>query len=383
MNAITQHFKDYWSIWSWSLFLLCAIPTTLFLMESTENKRYQAALRQSILGQLSTVRARLEGEFNTELSLSNSIITEIVINSDISKEKFFKITNHFMKSARHIRNIGLAKNTTLTYVYPEKGNEKAIGLDYKKIPSQWPAVRRAIQTHQIVVAGPLNLVQGGVGIIGRTPIYIQPKNATVPEETYFGILSVVIDIPSLYKAAGVDNLSTLFHIAIRGKNGEGENGEIFLGSEDVFLQNPVLIDVALPGGKWQMAAIPFGGWASDSGFAVKYRLLTIAIMLVISSLLYIQSREVTNRKKIEQERELLIRELQSTLAEVKTLSGLLPICSHCKKVRDDKGYWNQIETYVETHSEVDFSHSLCPDCGDKFYGKEDWYIKMKNKKSVE
>jgi len=60
-------------------------------------------------------------------------------------------------------------------------------------------------------------------------------------------------------------------------------------------------------------------------------------------------------------------ELEIALSEVKTLKGLLPICSHCKKIRDDKGYWNQIEIYLCEHSEAEFSHGLCPDCGQKLY----------------
>jgi AmiR/NasT family two-component response regulator len=60
-------------------------------------------------------------------------------------------------------------------------------------------------------------------------------------------------------------------------------------------------------------------------------------------------------------------ELQDALAEVKTLSGLLPICSSCKKIRDDEGYWNQLETYIQEHSNVMFSHGLCPDCAKKLY----------------
>ena len=60
-------------------------------------------------------------------------------------------------------------------------------------------------------------------------------------------------------------------------------------------------------------------------------------------------------------------ELQDALAQVKTLSGLLPICSSCKKIRDDQGYWNQLEVYIQDHSEAVFSHSLCPDCAKKLY----------------
>jgi len=80
------------------------------------------------------------------------------------------------------------------------------------------------------------------------------------------------------------------------------------------------------------------------------------------------ARDVTEKKKAEEDREKLINDLQKALSEVKTLSGLLPICSSCKNVRDDKGYWNQIEAYIRDRSEAEFTHSICPACKDKLYG---------------
>ncbi len=78
-------------------------------------------------------------------------------------------------------------------------------------------------------------------------------------------------------------------------------------------------------------------------------------------------RDVTEQKLNEEERERLILELQEAISQVKTLSGLLPICASCKKIRDDKGYWNQIEAYIRDHSDAKFSHSICPDCAKKMY----------------
>jgi hypothetical protein len=77
--------------------------------------------------------------------------------------------------------------------------------------------------------------------------------------------------------------------------------------------------------------------------------------------------EVEERKKSEEEKETLIFKLQSTSAEVKLLRGILPICSFCKKIRNDKGYWEQVEIYVRQHSAAEFSHSICPECLDKHY----------------
>lgn len=76
------------------------------------------------------------------------------------------------------------------------------------------------------------------------------------------------------------------------------------------------------------------------------------------------SRDITSRKMAEKGKERLIQELQSALAKVKRLTGLLPICSECKKVRDGKGYWNQIESYIRSHSEVEFSQCICEECAE-------------------
>ncbi|MBN1906249.1 MAG: GAF domain-containing protein [Deltaproteobacteria bacterium] len=79
------------------------------------------------------------------------------------------------------------------------------------------------------------------------------------------------------------------------------------------------------------------------------------------------SRNLDKRIIAEIEREKVILELNQALSDVKRLSGLLPICSYCKKVRDDKGYWTQIEAYIHEHSEADFSHSICNECMEKYY----------------
>ena len=77
--------------------------------------------------------------------------------------------------------------------------------------------------------------------------------------------------------------------------------------------------------------------------------------------------DISYRKLAEIEREKLIFELQEALEKVKTLKGMVPICSHCKKIRDDKGFWNQLESYISRHSEAKFSHGICPECMTKFY----------------
>ncbi len=75
------------------------------------------------------------------------------------------------------------------------------------------------------------------------------------------------------------------------------------------------------------------------------------------------------RQSYLDERERLIGELQGALAKVKLLSGFLPICASCKKIRDDRGYWQQVEEYIRDHSEAEFTHGICPECAKKIYSK--------------
>lgn len=88
---------------------------------------------------------------------------------------------------------------------------------------------------------------------------------------------------------------------------------------------------------------------------------------VSAELLVRSIRYAIERKRIENEKEQIIQELQAALAKVKLLRGLLPICAACKKIRDDKGYWEQIESYIMKHSDAEFSHSICPECARQLY----------------
>jgi hypothetical protein len=79
--------------------------------------------------------------------------------------------------------------------------------------------------------------------------------------------------------------------------------------------------------------------------------------------------DISERRRAAEEREQMIDELKEALANVKTLRGLIPICASCKKIRDDKGFWSQVEVYVRDRSEAEFSHDICPDCMKKLYGR--------------
>ena len=100
-----------------------------------------------------------------------------------------------------------------------------------------------------------------------------------------------------------------------------------------------------------------------SMFWRSYVIFSLVICILLSLIVVFSLR----MDKAAKEREHMITELQDALAEVRKLRGIIPICASCKKVRDDKGYWNQIELYIREHSEADFSHGICPECAKNLY----------------
>jgi hypothetical protein len=96
-------------------------------------------------------------------------------------------------------------------------------------------------------------------------------------------------------------------------------------------------------------------------------IIASGLLVLIIVILFIENKTISKRKLAEEGREKLITELQDAVAKIKILRGLLPICSSCKKVRDDQGYWKQIESYIRDHSEAEFTHSMCPECAKEIY----------------
>lgn len=94
---------------------------------------------------------------------------------------------------------------------------------------------------------------------------------------------------------------------------------------------------------------------------------TLADMPHIADRALREWRYIQEKKRVEEEREKLITQLREALAQIKTLKGLLPICAACKKIRDDRGYWEQVEVYITERTDAEFSHSICPDCARKLY----------------
>lgn len=140
-------------------------------------------------------------------------------------------------------------------------------------------------------------------------------------------------------------------------------------------------------GEYLFPELVMGYNSVEQRFMDVYLSFVIATFVIFSIVILILQSYKQEKEHLDEARHLLEEkmatldrtnlDLKEALRKVKTLKGLLPICSACKKIRDDEGYWNKIESYIEKHIDVSFSHSICPNCSDEFYGNEDWYIELK------
>lgn len=254
---------------AWLPFVAAALFTLIAVVGVSKVYRLQAdlqreALRSDLVTRLGVIRARLESNLTAPLLISRGLVSQIIFHEGMGNDEFMHSAELLIQDYPAIRNLTLARGTAIAAVYPYEPNKAAIGTDYRDRPDQWGTVERALKSRRPVVAGPVDLVQGGTALIGRVPVFMPIRDGG--EARLYGLVSVVINIPVVFSASGLvdpDNLP--FRAALRGRDGMGRAGAMIWGDEAVFSASPVEMEVSLPDGKWLMAAVPRRGWEVDDG----------------------------------------------------------------------------------------------------------------------
>ncbi|MBK5942458.1 diguanylate cyclase [Halorhodospira sp. 9621] len=214
--------------------------------------------RSQVTEEASALRGRIEGELNASVSLVTGLGVLVGADPEIDGRRFAAIAQRMMRPEFHIRNITLAPDNVIRYVYPLASNVRALGLDISEHPAQSPSLQRVMATSAPVVAGPTELVQGGEALIVRVPVHED-------DGRYWGVASVPLDLDSFYRAAGLREIEQSgLQIALRGRDGLGRKGGVFFGEPLVFERNPVRMDITFGASSWQLAAIPEGGWQAKA-----------------------------------------------------------------------------------------------------------------------
>jgi signal transduction histidine kinase len=257
--------------------------------------------RVSVGTTLDRARADLSRELFTALTMPQALFGLISLHGSVEQDEFDGLAATLVERSPLIRDLALAPDNVVRFVYPLAGNERALGLDYLGTPNQRETVLRAIAERRTVIAGPFQLAQGGVGIVGRTPIFRRSSSGQGSEHlAYWGIAATVIDFDRLIAAASLDRVA--LRVALRGRDGTGAAGEVFWGDGAVFDESPVALDVPLPAGSWRLAAIPRGGWPHLPAYRTPEFLFGAALSMAMAALLFQVLRVSQSRKTEVQER---------------------------------------------------------------------------------
>ncbi len=319
--------KSVGGIFGFRSLLLAAFALIVVVGVLADLQNREAAeqdLRISVSERIGLMRAKLEGNINGNVQLVRGLISTLKTEPDMSQERFAELSSHLFTDNSQLRNIAGAPDLVISLMYPMAGNGRAIGLDFRKNAAQREAVLQVRDEGKMIIAGPVDLVQGGQGVIGRFPVFTEVDG----ERAFWGIVSAVIDAQRLFEDSGLLDPDLPIDIAVVGRDAKGASGEQFFGQAHVLASSPVTADVVLPNGSWQLAAIPKTGWEPDS-FAIWWRraLIIAAGFLVLLPIL-IAGHSSEQRKRS-------MRELQIREESLQRLSRRLELALDASKV----GVW--------------------------------------------
>ena len=304
------------------------------------------ALRSDVVTQVSLLRAKLEGNIYANIQLVRGLVATLSVEPDMDEKRFERLAATLFSEKSQLRNIAVAPNLVVKLVYPLAGNEKVLGLDLSKDGEQRETAFRARDTGELVLAGPVKLVQGGTGFIGRFPVFVYRAGN---ERNFWGVVSAVVDAEKLYRDSGLLDSNLPIDIAITGKDARGKAGERFFGSAAVVTNNPVTADVILPSGSWQIAAVPKGGWTTASANAWLFRFL----MMVAGALVVIP---ILIAGRLVEERQKHYRQLRRNEKKLSQLSRRLELALDASQI----GVWEH---------NLDTNELLWDDRVNELYGK--------------
>ncbi|MEP2718848.1 response regulator [Pseudophaeobacter sp.] len=305
-----------------------------YYSEQQNNTIHDQALRADVRREASLIQTSLEGSLNADIQLVRGLVAVLSTEPDMSQERFSQLGEMVIGTNTGISHVAAAPDLVISMLYPLEGNEAALGLDYNRNDAQRDAAFKVRDGGEMVLAGPVQLVQGGEAFIGRFPVF----TGSGPDRRFWGILSSVMKVAPLYAAHGFNSPDLGIEVAMQGRDGMGAAGAQFYGDPAIFSDNPVVLDIPLPVGSWQIAARPKGGWSARQANPWPWRLVVFIAGALIIGPIYTAGRLSAGRRRV-------ILTLKRRERQLETLSRRLEIALEIAKI----GIW---ESNTRTGEEI-------------------------------
>lgn len=291
---------------------LCIFFFAIFEYTQLSNDKKVKDIRDQLLDLMITKKSQLEKALSSRIYYTKGIAAYCSINPDISNDTFYKLADELINKDSVISSMSLSKDCILNAIYPFKGHEAAIGLNLLEHPLRRKIVESTIKTRNTFVAGPVNLVEGGVAFISYTPIFNRTLNDS---SKFWGVTDIVILKNKLFNEIKLIPQDGKYKYALRGNDGTGLNGACFWGDEDVFKHNPVTVDVILPTGNWTLASVPVNGWGTYLDKTEQVTAFLYLSAFIISLLIWQLSKAIIKIRAHEKELKALFGSMQDLIIE--------------------------------------------------------------------
>lgn len=273
---------------------------------------WEKDIRGRLLEILIAKKTKLEKALYSRIYYTKSIAAYVSLHPDVTDAEYDNLASELINNDSVISSMALSKNCVIGAIYPVKGHEAAIGLDLLNHPARREIVEKTIETHKTFVAGPVELIEGGMAFISYTPIF--NKTSGIAEE-FWGVTDIVIRETRLLSEVNLIEEESGFNFALRGTDGSGDSGEAFFGNDSVFGQQPVIVSVELPYGSWSLAATPVNGWNTYHEQDNILLIILIISSLIISLLTLLFARAMVKIHQNEQELKAIFRSMPSLIIE--------------------------------------------------------------------
>lgn len=213
--------------------------------DSVHDEQYQARVD----GSIKHISHQLQEAINNNLLVIETVESLLLLQTDITSREFNIIAENLLATRPSIKQIELSPDAIIKFIYP-LSDQSGVGLNLRSIPGQKDIVEQSIQQQKMIMAGPLELLEGGIALIVRQPLYKTDQGNT----QFWGFITLLFDLDKLFTEAELLGNDHLTQYAIRGADAQGKDGEIFFGEPRVFASRHLSTLINVPGGHWILAA---------------------------------------------------------------------------------------------------------------------------------
>jgi hypothetical protein len=373
--------------------LLCIFSSLLLW---TIERREQSNLQNEINSKAVYMASHVNADLRNRITSLKHMAKRCEIPGGMPKEQFTSEARAYLSDFSGLQALEwVDKDFIVRWIVPLKGNELAQNLNLAFEENRRMALEKAKESKSPTLSPPIDLVQGGKGFLAYFPVFVNGQFEgfvlavfRIEAWMYYVFrmdeyrlsddfkIKVFFDDYPVFEDKGWKKLKKYGLTAVSGVKIMDRRFSIHIWPTENYIENGKTLVPKLTGVfcfllSVLMAYIVFllqkaysetrKAHAANKALEVEIREHKVTAEAL--------KKDVTERKKIEAEREEIIDELKKALAEIKTLKGIVPICASCKKIRDDKGYWEQVESYIGRHTDAKFSHGICSECEKKLYAE--------------